>query len=180
MKKRLFSLLSCLCMFACLCYPSHAALALNNTEEGLAPHNEPAQIYWVVTSTEYLGNTHNGEPKKQIGQHTAKKAGECYFASYSVEAYAEISGTIKASQFDIEAALGFKVGIKVTRSDGALSAPLSVNETVTAYGQPLFEKHLIHQKEVRTDQAGRTTDTGKTATCYAYKPLLPQISFVYG
>ena len=180
MKKRLFSLLACLCMFACLCYPSHDALALNDTEEGIAPHNEPAQIYWVVTRTEYVGLTHNEKPKERIGMYQATKTGEHYFATYSCETYSEITGTVKASYYSIESVLGFKIGKKETKSNGASSATLSANEVVTAYGQPLFEKYRIYQKEVRMDQAGHKTDTGKTATCYAYKPLLPQISFTYG
>lgn len=179
MKKRFFSLLSCLCMFACLCYPSHAALALNNAEEGIAPHSEPATYYWSIVSSTNQGITTRGEPRTLYDTRTAQDEGEVYNYFYFAVRNAEISGSVKVAYKLLEAELGFKIQDLDVEGKGIPSRPMAKGETVYVYTQPRYEKHEVTQKEVKIDQAGRQSDTGKTEVIYVYKPLPPDPFFEY-
>lgn len=179
--RRAVSIAISLLMMSILMVPGFAYFSDVDTQldEEVVSRNEPATYHWEVTGKTYMGLTTNGVAKERIGIFVAADAGEKYYASYSSETYSELSGTIKASYASIESLIGFKIGKKETKSAGATSRALAANESVTAYGQPQFEKYEVYQKEVRIDQAGHSTDTGKTAICYAYKPLLPSIVFEY-
>ena len=166
-------------MFSLL-LPTHANAINNGFHDIVSPHNEPAWTYWTVTDTEYLGITANGEPEEYITSIVATKSGEQLTVGYSKTTYAEVSGTINAEFAEIELLLNIQFGEEVTKSVYLTSAQLSEGERVTAYGQPRFMQYRVEQKEVRVDQAGRHTDTGRTTVGFVYKPTTPNIRFVYG
>lgn len=179
MKKRLFSLLACLCIFTCLCYPSHAAFALDNTEEVIAPRNEPATYYWSIAEKTDLGITTNGEPSEFYDSHTATEAGEQYYAIYTTQKSVEINGMVKVSYKLLEAELGFKIEEITVNGKIVSSRQLAKGETINVYSQPRYQKYKVTQKEIKIDQAGHSIETGKIEIIYVYKPIMPEFTFIY-
>lgn len=137
---------------------------------------------WKIETCTFVGDTTNGLEKGLIGSYTAKAAGERYFASVNPEYSGSISGNLKVKIRAVEEAVGGSLtGSRefLNSAASATSAELKAGETVRAWAQPSFIKYEIVQKKYYLLPGGAQREADISETIYAYKPILPMISFAY-
>lgn len=128
----------------------------------------------LVSATDTGNTTTLGESKHFIGDFTASKKGEKYFAASSCEKSCQISGTISISiASKVIATIGFDYTEKQTVTAGATSASLNKGQKVDAYAQPKYREYKVRQKY--TNPVSGTW----YKTAYIYKPVTESVSFVY-
>ncbi|MGL5575261.1 MAG: hypothetical protein ACRDCW_06905, partial [Sarcina sp.] len=108
----------------------------------------------------------------------ATKDGEYDTVSFSKSYSHEMEGNIQVSKNVISASVGYSIGESVSFSNSRNSAPLKKGQYVKGYIKKTYQRTPIYQRKYLYD-LGVETPTSTTATGYADRAILPQITLKY-
>lgn len=135
--------------------------------------------YYVyeIESTSEMGVTYTSSKELIAISSPATRDGETFTASVSRELSVGISGNLQVGEGTVSAALGFDISETYSFSAQSTSAQLSIGEYVKAYARNQSVKYKVVQAKYYVLHGDRALESRETI--YVYKPIMPEISFVY-